>query len=242
MLSGTGDPGAHVLVYLDQQPFGQFIIADDGTWRMEKEGELPIGQHVFNADLIDKTTGVVVGRTSVAVERRPPSPEETKSPEEAAPEEPAAKPEATPPLAEAKPTPAPAEQAAAPQPAPPVATSPEGAPPQVAAAEESGQPAKPVMRHKKHRPHVYTVRRGDTLWALAERYFGGGWHYVTIYRDNRKHIRNPNRIYPKQTVQISEALRRSRPRPAWRGRRPRLYLRHQGQRLDAALFAALIRG
>jgi nucleoid-associated protein YgaU len=200
VLSGTGDPGAHVLVYLDQQPFGQFIIGDDGTWRMEKEGELPLGQHVFNADLIDKTTGIVVGRTSVAVERRPPPSEETKSPEEVPAEEPAGKPEAAPPIAEAKPTPAPTEPAASPQPVPPAATS--QAAPQVAAAEESGQPAKPAMRHKKHRPHVYTIRSGDTLWALAERYFGGGWHYVTIYRDNRKHIHNPNRIYPKQTVRI----------------------------------------
>jgi nucleoid-associated protein YgaU len=209
VLSGTGDPGAHVLVYLDEQPFGQFIIADDGTWRMEKEGELPIGEHVFNADLIDKTTGIVVGRTSVAVERRPPSSEENKPPEEApVPEQAAPPPRAAAPeststsMAEAQSTPAPAEQPAAPQPAPPAAATPEGPAPQMAAAEESGQPAKPAMRHKRHRPHVYTIRRGDTLWALAERYFGGGWHYVTIYRDNRKHIRNPNRIYPKQTVKI----------------------------------------
>ncbi len=172
---------------------------------MEKEGELPIGQHVFNADLIDKTTGVVVGRTSVAVERRPPSSEETKSPEEgsargAAPPSPKLR------RRWPKPNRRPLRQN---RPrrrnrAPPVATATAegGAAPQVAAAEESGQPAKPAMRHKKHRPHVYTIRRGDTLWALAERYFGGGWHYVTIYRDNRKHIRNPNRIYPKQTVQI----------------------------------------
>jgi nucleoid-associated protein YgaU len=212
VLSGTGDPGAHVLVYLDQQPFGQFIIADDGTWRMEKEGELPLGQHVFNADLIDKTTGIVVGRTSVSVERRPPTSEETKSPEEATPEEPAAKPEAAPPMAEAKPTPAPAEQPAAPQAAASESASPpaaapataaaEGAAPQVVTAETNAKPAAKSAHRKRHRPHVYTIRRGDTLWALAERYFGGGWHYVTIYRNNRKHIHNPNRIYPKQKVQI----------------------------------------
>ncbi len=212
VLSGTGDPGAHVLVYLDEQPFGQFIISDDGTWQMEKDGELPLGQHVFNADLLDKTTGIVLGRTSVSVERRPPVSKETKSPGEATPEEPATKHEAAPPRAEAEPALTPAEQAAAPQPAapepasPPAATpataAPEAAVPQVAAAEESGLPAKPALRHKKHRPHVYTIRRGDTLWALAERYFGGGWHYVTIYRENRKHIHNPNRIYPKQTVRI----------------------------------------
>jgi nucleoid-associated protein YgaU len=47
-------------------------------------------------------------------------------------------------------------------------------------------------------PQVYTVRRGDTLWDIAESYYGGGWRYRAIVRDNRRKIRNPHWIYPEQ--------------------------------------------
>ena len=89
---------------------------------------------------------------------------------------------------------------ATPNPAPPPETASPAAVPNMAAAEPS-KPA-PRVHHTKHRPKVYTIRRGDTLWAVAERFFGGGWRYVTIYRDNRKTIRNPHRIYPKQKVDL----------------------------------------
>jgi LysM domain/Bacterial Ig domain len=111
---------------------------------------------------------------------RPPTAEQA-TPQHAAPAEPAAVPEAAP-APEAKPGPAASSQPA---------------------AVEASKPAAVSRAHRtKHRPRVYTVRRGDTLWAIAERYFGGGWHYVTIYRDNRKQIHNPHRIYPKQKVDL----------------------------------------
>jgi nucleoid-associated protein YgaU len=46
------------------------------------------------------------------------------------------------------------------------------------------------------------VRRGDTLWAIAEQYFGGGWRYTMIFQDNRRKIHNPNLIYPHQEFKI----------------------------------------
>jgi nucleoid-associated protein YgaU len=202
VLTGVGDPGARILFYFDDQPLGQTIVGDDGTWRLEKEKLLPPGQHLYRADRIDDKTGVAIGSASVVIARAAPPPEAAKAeppaPKPAAPAAPAAAPEA----AEAKPSPTPAPQAAAPQPPSPQA-APEGGSPQVAASEEK-PPAAPASssKRKKHHPRVYTIRRGDTLWGLAERYFGGGWHYVTIYRDNRKHIRNPDRIYPQQRVQI----------------------------------------
>jgi nucleoid-associated protein YgaU len=119
---------------------------------------------------------------------------EPAAPDGAAPTGPAAVPEAAP-TAEAKPGPTP--QAVSPQ----AATS-QAASSQASAAEASKPAAMPRAHGMKHRPRVYTVRHGDTLWAIAERYFGGGWHYVTIYRDNRKQIRNPHRIYPKQKVDL----------------------------------------
>jgi hypothetical protein len=49
---------------------------------------------------------------------------------------------------------------------------------------------------------VYTVRRGDTLWAIAKRYFGSGLRYPTIFQDNRETINDPNLIHPQQQVKV----------------------------------------
>lgn len=46
----------------------------------------------------------------------------------------------------------------------------------------------------------YAVRRGDTLWAIAERYYGDGNMYKKIAEDNG--IENPNLIYPGQRLVI----------------------------------------
>ena len=46
------------------------------------------------------------------------------------------------------------------------------------------------------------MRRGDTLWEIAETYYGGGWHYRAIVRDNKRRIKNPHWIYPRQKFHI----------------------------------------
>ena len=49
---------------------------------------------------------------------------------------------------------------------------------------------------------TYVIRRGDTLWAIAKRYLGGGSRYTSIFQDNRKVIHNPNLIHPEQEVTL----------------------------------------
>lgn len=49
---------------------------------------------------------------------------------------------------------------------------------------------------------TYTVVRGDTLWAIATRYYGNGSKYPRIYNANRNIIKNPNLIYPGQKLVI----------------------------------------
>jgi len=39
---------------------------------------------------------------------------------------------------------------------------------------------------------------GNTLWGLAQRRYGDGMRYDTIYQANRQQIRNPDLIYPGQ--------------------------------------------
>ena len=48
----------------------------------------------------------------------------------------------------------------------------------------------------------YTVKRGDSLWNIAKRFYGNGAKYTTIYNANRSKIRNPNLIYPGQVLWI----------------------------------------
>jgi nucleoid-associated protein YgaU len=46
------------------------------------------------------------------------------------------------------------------------------------------------------------IRRGDTLWEIAHRFYGRGIHYRTILRANREAIGRPSRIYPGQVIQL----------------------------------------
>lgn len=46
------------------------------------------------------------------------------------------------------------------------------------------------------------IRRGDTLWDIAHRYYGSGVRYRTILRANRDLIARPGRIYPGQVFEL----------------------------------------
>lgn len=47
----------------------------------------------------------------------------------------------------------------------------------------------------------YVVKRGDTLWAISEKYLGSGSKYPQIAQENN--IKNPNLIYPGQVLKIT---------------------------------------
>ncbi len=49
---------------------------------------------------------------------------------------------------------------------------------------------------------VASVKRGDTLWAIAHRFYGKGMRYGEIAGANKEQIRNPNLIYPKQQLVV----------------------------------------
>lgn len=49
---------------------------------------------------------------------------------------------------------------------------------------------------------TYTVKAGDTLWALAAKYYGSGAQYTKIYNANTDKISNPNLIYVGQVITI----------------------------------------
>lgn len=51
---------------------------------------------------------------------------------------------------------------------------------------------------------AYTVRPGDSLWRIAARdeIYGRGARWKRLYEANQSRIRNPDRIYPGQEIQI----------------------------------------
>lgn len=49
---------------------------------------------------------------------------------------------------------------------------------------------------------TYTVKKGDTLWAISAKYYGSGAQYNKIYNANTDKISNPNLIYPGQVLTI----------------------------------------
>ncbi len=78
-------------------------------------------------------------------------------------------------------------------------------PPEVAATQTKGTvpTAKEAASETALRTKdIYTVRRGDTLWAIAKRYFGSGLRYPTIFQDNREIIDDPDLIHPQQQVKV----------------------------------------
>ena len=49
---------------------------------------------------------------------------------------------------------------------------------------------------------TYTVKAGDSLWAIAAKYYGNGADYNKIFNANTDKISNPNLIYVGQVLTI----------------------------------------
>ncbi|XOQ44303.1 MAG: LysM domain-containing protein [Clostridium sp.] len=73
------------------------------------------------------------------------------------------------------------------------------------------QPATNTATVKKEEPApkvnpksngVHVVQSGDTLWAIAKKYYGNGAQYTKIFNANKDKIKNPNLIYPGQKLTI----------------------------------------
>lgn len=52
------------------------------------------------------------------------------------------------------------------------------------------------------RAETYTVVSGDSLWAIAKRYYGDGSKYTEIFNANSSIISNASLIYPGQVLTI----------------------------------------
>ena len=48
----------------------------------------------------------------------------------------------------------------------------------------------------------YVIEKGDTLWALAKRFYGDGNAYPRIFEANREVIKDPDLIFVGQKIRI----------------------------------------
>ncbi len=53
-------------------------------------------------------------------------------------------------------------------------------------------------------PVFYTIKKGDSLWKIASHFYNDGSKYTVIFEANREVIKDPDKIYPKQTIRIPQ--------------------------------------
>jgi nucleoid-associated protein YgaU len=49
---------------------------------------------------------------------------------------------------------------------------------------------------------TYTIVKGDTLWAIAEKHYGSGTKYSEIVKANQPMIKDADEIYPGQVLRL----------------------------------------
>ena len=60
----------------------------------------------------------------------------------------------------------------------------------------------PKPEEPKEKVEYYEIASGDTLGAIAKRYYGSAGKYMKIFEANKDIISDPNKIYPGQKIRI----------------------------------------
>ena len=75
---------------------------------------------------------------------------------------------------------------------------------QRATATQVAQSGVPLSELAANAPDNYTVKRGDTLWAISGMFLKSAWRWPELWGMNLDDIRNPHRIYPGQQLYLDK--------------------------------------
>lgn len=74
----------------------------------------------------------------------------------------------------------------------------------VAAAVTASSPATGVTPATAQKGRYVKVRRGDSLWRIAKRYYGNGRRWTHIYNANRRKIQDPDFLKPGRRIYLPD--------------------------------------
>ncbi|MDM0075055.1 LysM peptidoglycan-binding domain-containing protein [Variovorax sp. J2P1-59] len=83
-------------------------------------------------------------------------------------------------------------------------------PQQRATAQQTAQAGVPVSELAPNAPDEYTVKPGDTLWAISRLFLRSPWRWPELWGMNISEISNPHRIYPGQVLYLDKTGGRAR--------------------------------
>jgi len=83
-------------------------------------------------------------------------------------------------------------------------------PEQRSTAQQVAQAGVPLSELAPNAPDSYTVKRGDTLWAISKVFLKSPWRWPELWGMNLNEIRNPHLIYPGQLLVLEKIDGRAR--------------------------------
>jgi hypothetical protein len=77
-------------------------------------------------------------------------------------------------------------------------------PAQRSTAQQVASAGVPLSELAPDAPDSYTVKSGDTLWAISGKFLKRPWRWPELWGMNMDQVRNPHRIYPGQTLDLEK--------------------------------------